>query len=61
MKTVLFLSCISLLTACSNKDIYNAIQKRNETQCYELPAGQQWECLYDIKAKPYEEYSKDIE
>lgn len=65
MKVFLTFSLISLLvtllSACSNKDIYTALQTRNKISCYDLPIAQQRECEQGLTAKPYEEYSKDLE
>lgn len=50
-----------LLTACSNREIYDSLQKRNEAECFQLPLAQQEECLKQVKYLEYDEYKREKE
>lgn len=48
----------AMLPACSNKDVYQAIQNNQEMECQKLPATAREECLRDLSG-PYEDYERD--
>lgn len=62
-KTVpLFFIIFSLLaiSACSNKQAYNAMQNNQRIECRKLPPTQIDQCLEENK-QSYEEYKKEHE
>ena len=58
MKITGYLLCACLLMcSCSNREIYNIIQAREQNQCYSLPRSQQQECL-DRAGVSYDDYTR---
>lgn len=49
-----------VFTACSNKEIYEGLQRRNEVDCFKLPVAQQQDCLDKARALSYEEYEREL-
>ena len=49
-----------LLCACSERNLYDALQKRNESHCNELPTAQQEECIREMKGPEYERYQREL-
>lgn len=50
----------TMLVSCSNKQMYDSLQKRNEARCYELPVAKQQECLQQARSVEYEEYEREL-
>ena len=48
------------MSACSNKQIYNAIQYNQRTECEKLPPVQYEECIKDYE-ESYEDYKNNRE
>ena len=46
------------LSACSNQQIYTAIQENRKTECMKLPASEYDECMEGY-TKSYAEYEKE--
>lgn len=47
-----------LLTACSNQQIYNAVQENRRAECGKPPQSQYEECLRDYDTS-YDEYERE--
>ena len=47
-----------LVTACSNEQIYTAIQENQRLECSKLPEPQYEKCMKELET-PYDEYEKD--
>jgi len=58
MKVVLIISAIVLVAACSNKQVYTAIQQNQRFECTKLPQGESERCLRQFDTS-YEQYEKD--
>lgn len=46
-----------LVSACSNRQLYNAVQENRKAKCDEMPDAQRAECLEQYQ-KSYEEYDR---
>lgn len=59
-KLTLAVGLISVLSACTNQDAYEAVRANRLHECQYLPPSEQEECVrrYD---KPYEEYERQRE
>ncbi|WP_191601518.1 hypothetical protein [Marinomonas algicola] len=57
----LFLLLISVfyMAACSNKDLYEAIQDNRVNECRNMTYNQEQACLNSINQKSYEEYNRE--
>lgn len=51
----------TLLASCSNKQMYDSLQKRNEAECYKLPVAKQQECLQQARSISYKDYQRELE
>lgn len=49
-----------LLTACSNQQVYNAVQHNQQLECQKLPGTQYEECMRQV-SEPYESYERERE
>ena len=52
------LIAVFFLTGCSNKTVYDNIQKNNRNDCNTVPPSQYEECIKRTN-KSYEEYEQD--
>jgi len=59
IKVTLITLFIILVSACSNKELYESIQpKYNENECRKLPPHEYEKCI-NQKGKSYKEYTKE--
>ncbi|MEE4144950.1 MAG: hypothetical protein V2I26_09130 [Halieaceae bacterium] len=49
--------CILALPACSNRQVYDAIQQNRQLECQKLPGTQYDECMQQF-SEPYDEYRR---
>ena len=49
--------CVLALPACSNRQVYDAIQKNRQLECQKLPGTQYEECMQQF-SEPYDEYKR---
>lgn len=47
-----------LLPACSNQQVYDAVQKNRQLECQKLPGSQYEECMEQY-SEPYEHYERE--
>ncbi len=52
-----FILALVLVTACSNREIYNTIQTNQKHQCRNLPPAAYDECI-NTYSESYDEYQK---
>jgi hypothetical protein len=58
---ILSFTILLLSTAgCSDRQIYEAMQKRGRVECQTLPESQYEDCIKDYQ-RPYDEYKKDLD
>lgn len=50
--------CALALTACSNRQVYDAIQQNRQLECQKLPGTQYDECMKQV-SEPYDDYKRD--
>ncbi|MED5388622.1 MAG: hypothetical protein VX793_07195 [Pseudomonadota bacterium] len=58
MKTLLLLSVVALLAACSEKAVYDNLQHNNRLQCDKVPLSEYDACM-ERASKPYEDYERE--
>jgi hypothetical protein len=58
MNKVWVLIGVFLLIGCSNKSLYENIQKNNRSTCNKVPFSQYEKCIENTK-KTYEEYERE--
>lgn len=59
MKKIWIVSVVFVLTAgCSNKAVYEDIQRNNRQECNSVPPAQYEECV-ERSNKSYEEYERE--
>ena len=51
------LLAVLALTACTNEQVYNAIQSNQQLECQKLPDSQYEECMQQL-AEPYDSYQR---
>ena len=57
-RRVALLVCVLVLAACSNRQVYDAIQKNRQLECQKLPGSRYEECMEQV-SEPYDEYRRD--
>jgi len=50
--------CVLVLPACSNRQVYDAIQKNRQLECQKLPGTQYDECMKQV-SEPYDDYKRE--
>jgi hypothetical protein len=50
--------CALVLPACSNRQVYDAIQQNRQLECQKLPGTQYEECMKQV-SEPYDTYKRD--
>ncbi len=50
--------CVLALPACSNRQVYEAIQQNRQLECQKLPGTRYEECMRQY-SEPYDEYKRD--
>lgn len=50
--------CVLALPACSNRQVYEAIQQNRQLECQKLPGTRYEECMEQF-SEPYDEYKRD--
>ena len=55
---VVVVAAVSLVSACSNQQLYDTVQHNNEIECSKLPQAQYEECMAEID-QPYDEYERE--
>lgn len=58
LKAIGLILCASLVCACSNEQIYTAIQDNQRLECSKLPEPQYEKCMAELET-PYDEYERD--
>ena len=61
VKRIVFLSvmvAVAILAACSNRQVYEAIQNREKVKCQELPRSEYADCMKRA-SETYETYKKN--
>lgn len=58
MKTSLTIAITLSVMACSNKQIYTAVQDNQRLECGKLPQDQYEQCMQELEI-PYEEYEQE--
>ena len=58
--SILTLSCTLALAACSNRQVYDAIQDNQRLECAKLQGSQYEECMKQV-SQPYDEYRRERE
>jgi hypothetical protein len=58
VKRILLFTAAILLSACSEKAVYDNIQLNNRLQCDKLPLSEYDDCM-SRASKPYEEYERE--
>jgi len=48
-----------LLSSCSNRQMYNALQKNRQSECQKLPPAQSEECMKELD-ETYESYKQKL-
>lgn len=59
-KTLFFLLLAGLVVACSNQQLYTAVQERERQECAKLPQVQYEECMKEIEGS-YDDYARERE
>lgn len=52
------LLCTLALSACSNRQVYDAIQQNQQLECQKLQGTQYEECMKQV-SQPYDAYKRD--
>lgn len=55
---VVLVLCVLALPACSNRQVYEAIQQNRQLECQKLPGTRYEECMRQY-SEPYDEYKRD--
>ena len=55
---VLLVVCATVVRACSNEQVYNAIQQNRQLECQKLPGTQYEECMREF-SQPYKDYKRE--
>ena len=55
---LLLLLAAWLLQACSNQQVYDAIQQNRQLECQKLPGTQYEDCMKQY-SEPYQEYERE--
>jgi hypothetical protein len=50
--------CVFALSACSNRQVYDAIQQNQQLECQKLQGSQYEECMKQV-SEPYDAYKRD--
>lgn len=50
-----------LVGACSDRQVYDALQKRNEMDCYLLEVSKQQDCLEKARELGYNAYQRELD
>jgi hypothetical protein len=58
VKILATLTLVVLLAACSNQQVYTAIQQNQMQECSKLPQARFEECMKNVEG-PYEDYERD--
>jgi hypothetical protein len=58
MKPVVLLMISLGLAACSNEQIYNAVQDSQKVECQKYPDTRYEECMKELST-PYDEYERE--
>jgi hypothetical protein len=58
MKSICIFGISFLLVACSNQQIYTAVQQNQQLECSKLPQTRYEECMRELEGS-YEEYEQD--
>ena len=58
MRFILALVLALMFTACSNQQIYTAVQENRRQECSKLVSPQYEECMRELET-PYEEYARE--
>ncbi len=56
--SVVLVLCVLALPACSNRQVYEAIQQNRQLECQKLPGTRYEECMRQY-SEPYDEYKRD--
>ena len=56
--SVVLVLCVLALPACSNRQVYEAIQQNRQLECQKLPGARYEECMRQY-SEPYDEYKRD--
>lgn len=59
MNILYMILIVVFLNGCSNQQMYEALQLRNQQDCYSLPVARQHECLQNARSISYEEYKRE--
>jgi hypothetical protein len=51
------LFCAVALPACSNRQVYDAIQQKQQLECQKLPGTRYEECMKQV-SEPYDSYKR---
>ncbi len=49
--------CASLLIACTNQEVYDAVQENRQQECQNLPPSAYEDCT-EQHSEPYDEYER---
>lgn len=49
---------VLLVTACSNKQLYEATQQNRQLNCQSLPPSERQQCFDDLNKKTHDEYEE---
>lgn len=62
MRIISILSMLLIVTACSNQQVYDAVQANERSQCSELPASEYQQCKQKerLSYKQYQEERKKL-
>lgn len=60
MKTIPIICFFILASACSNEQIYTAIQDNHRLECSKLPQQQYEDCMKEHETT-YDEYEQDLQ
>lgn len=58
MKLIATMALFLLVSACSNKQVYTAIQQNQMQECSKLPQARFEECMKNVEGS-YEDYERD--
>jgi hypothetical protein len=57
-RPAVLLLCALVLSACSNRQVYDAIQQNRQLECQKLPGSQYEECMKQV-SEPYDTYRRE--
>lgn len=49
---------LSMAAACSNRQVYEAIQKNQQLECQKFPDAQYEKCMQEL-SEPYDQYQRE--